>query len=405
MIHSKFLPLAKAKRILSLDLLRGVAVLGILIMNIQSFSMPMAAYINPTAYGDLSGPNKWVWIISHLLASSKFMSIFSMLFGAGVLLFTERAVQKGMNCAVLHYRRMGWLLLFGLIHGFLLWVGDILVTYSLCGMLLFLFRNKQPAILLRSALAFFLVPVLINLFFSWSMPYWPPEAIQSTMKSWMPGEQLIQHHLEVYRSGWMKQMELRIPETIFMQTGLFFMGTFWRVMAMMLLGMALFKWQVLSAERSRHFYIQMTIVGLVVGFLLSGTGVLLNFKYQWTMEYSMFLGAQFNYLGSVGTALGYVGIIMLIGQSKKFRGFKKVMSSVGRMAFTNYILMTLLATFIFYGHGLGLYGSVDRIHQVVICLGIWFLLISISHLWLKRFRFGPLESLWRILTYWNWKIS
>ncbi len=274
MIHSKFLPLAKAKRIVSLDLLRGVAVLGILIMNIQSFSMPTAAYINPTAYGDLSGLNRWVWIISHLLASSKFMSIFSMLFGAGVLLFTERAEQKGLNCAVLHYRRMGWLLLFGLIHGFLLWVGDILVTYSLCGMLLFLFRNKRPAMLLRIALAFFLVPILINLFFSWTMPYWPPEAIQSTMQSWMPGEQLIQHHLEVYRSGWMQQMELRIPETIFMQTGLFFMGTFWRVMAMMLLGMALFKWQVLSAERSRHFYLQMTMVGLIVGFLLSGTGVL-----------------------------------------------------------------------------------------------------------------------------------
>ncbi len=123
------------------------------------------------------------------------------------------------------------------------------------------------------------------------------------------------------------------------------------------------------------------------------------------MEYSMFLGAQFNYLGSVGTALGYVGIIMLIAQSTKFRGFKKVMSSVGRMAFTNYLLMTLLATYIFYGHGLGLYGSVDRINQVFICLGIWILLISISPLWLKHFRFGPLESMWRILTYWNWKIS
>ena len=405
MIHSKFLPLTTAKRIVSLDLLRGVAVLGILIMNIQSFSMPTAAYINPAAYGDLSGLNRWVWISSHLLASSKFMSIFSMLFGTGVLLFTERAEQKGMNCAALHYRRMGWLLLFGLMHGFLLWAGDILVTYSLCGMLLFLFRTKRPAILLRSALVFFLVPILINLFLSWSMPYWPPEAVQSTIESWLPSEQLIQHHLEVYRSGWVKQMELRIPETIFMQTGLFFMGTFWRAMAMMLLGMALFKWQVLSGERSRDFYIKMTLVGLVAGVLLSGAGVLLNFKHQWTMEYSMFLGVQFNYLGSVGTALGYLGIIMLISQSPKFRAFKNLMSSVGRMAFTNYILMTLLATYIFYGHGLGLYGSVERVYQVCICLGIWILLISLSPLWLKRFRFGPLESLWRILTYWNWKIS
>jgi len=402
---SKFQPLNKAQRIVSMDLLRGVAVLGILIMNIQNFSMPTAAYINPTAYGDLSGLNKWVWIISHLLACSKFMSIFSMLFGAGVLLFTQRAEQKGLNSASLHYRRMGWLLLFGLMHGFLIWTGDILVTYSLCGMLLFLFRNKQPTTLLRIALAFFIVPILINLLFTWSIPYWPPDAVQSTMESWMPGEQVVQHHLDVYRSGWIKQMELRIPGTIFMQTGLFFMGTFWRVMAMMLLGMALYKWQVLSAGRSSRFYTRMTLSGLVVGLVISTAGIFLNFKNQWTMEYSMFIGVQFNYLGSVGTALGYMGLVMLISQSSRFKGCIKVLTAVGRMAFTNYILMTLLATYIFYGHGLGLYGSVERTYQVLICLGIWIPLLIISPLWLKRFRFGPLERLWRGLTYWSWKKS
>jgi uncharacterized protein len=99
-----------SKRILSLDLLRGVAVLGILIMNIQSMSMPTAAYINPTAYGDLTGLNKWIWILSHILASQKFMSIFSILFGAGVVLFTDNAMARGKNSAALHYRRMVWLM-------------------------------------------------------------------------------------------------------------------------------------------------------------------------------------------------------------------------------------------------------------------------------------------------------
>jgi len=394
-------PLDKAQRIVSLDLLRGVAVLGILLMNIQHFSMPTAAYINPTAFGDLTGLNKWVWIISDLLAHSKFMSIFSMLFGAGVLLFTKRVEQKGMNSASLHYRRMGWLLLFGLMHGFLLWSGDILVTYSLCGMLLFLFRNKRPHILLRIALAFFIVPILINLFFAWSMPYWSADVVKSTMESWKPEGQFIKHYLDVYRSGWVEQMELRVPGTIFMQTGLFFMSTFWRVMAMMLLGMVLYKWQVLSAERSRRFYTNMTITGLLTGLLLSAAGIFLNFKNQWTMEYSMFIGVQFNYLGSVGTALGYVGLIMLISKSTRLKRCIHVLSSVGRMAFSNYILMTLLATFIFYGHGLGLFGSVERIYQLMICVGIWMLLLIISPLWLKRFRFGPLERLWRDLTYWS----
>jgi uncharacterized protein len=399
MNRSTFTPVLESDRISSIDLLRGVAVLGILIMNIQHFSMPTAAYINPSAYGDLSGVNRWVWILSHLLASGKFMSMFSMLFGAGVLLFTHRAEQKGLNSATLHFRRMGWLLLFGMMHGFLLWTGDILVTYSLCGMLLFLFRNLRPDRLLGIALAFFLVPILINIFIAWSMPYWPPEAVQSTLDSWMPGTQLIQHQLDVYRSGWLEQMEIRVPETIFMQTGLFLMGTFWRVMAMMLLGMALYKWGVLSAECSSSVYIKMTITGLAMGLLLSITGILLNFKNEWTMEYSMFMGVQFNYLGSVGTSLGYVGLLMLISQAPRFNGCKKKISAVGRMAFSNYILMTLLCTSLFYGHGLGLYGYLERKYQVLVVLVIWALMLVMSPLVLKRFQQGPLEWIWRALTY------
>lgn len=394
-------PVSKTDRIVSIDLLRGLALLGILIMNIQHFSMPTAAYINPTAYGDLSGLNKWVWVVSHILASEKFMSIFSMLFGAGVILFTQRTELKGLNSAVLHYRRMGWLLLFGLIHGYLLWSGDILVTYSLCGMLIFLFRNKRPVSLVRIAIAFFLVPMLLDLFFVWSMPGWPRETVQFTLESWLPGATSIAHHLEVYRGSWLEQMELRLPGTIFMQTGLFFMQTFWRVMSMMLLGMALFKWGVLSLGQSSRFYLKMAIAGLTTGFLLSGLGVFLNFKNQWSMEFSMFLGAQFNYLGSVGVAMGYLALTMLFCMSVCCGRLKSALSAVGRMAFSNYILMTLICTLLFYGHGWGLYGSVERKFQVLIVLAIWIPILIISSLWLKRFRFGPLERLWRGLTYWN----
>jgi uncharacterized protein len=372
-------------------------------MNIQHFSMPTAAYINPTAYGDLTGLNKWVWIISHILASGKFMSIFSMLFGAGVLLFTSRVEAKGLNSALLHYRRMGWLLLFGIMHGYLLWTGDILVSYSLCGMLVFLFRFKRPVTLIWIALAFFLFPILLDLFFIGSISQWPAEAYQFTMESWSPGAASIEHQLDVYRSSWLGQMELRLNGTIFMQTSYFMMQSFWRVMALMLLGMALYKWQVFSSVRSSRFYLRMTLTGLSVGFLLSGLGVFLNFKNQWIMEFSMFLGEQFNYVGSVGTALGYTGLVMLLSKSKGCAGMKSRFSAVGRMAFTNYILMTLICTFLFYGHGLGLYGSVERKLQVIIVLAIWILIMTISPLWLKRFRFGPLERIWRVLTYWSWQ--
>ena len=403
MNESTFSPVSQSDRIVSIDLLRGMAVLGILIMNIQHFSMPTAAYINPTAYGDLTGINKWVWIISHILASGKFMSIFSMLFGAGVLLFTGRAEAKGLNSALLHYRRMGWLLVFGMMHGYLLWTGDILVSYSLCGMLVFLFRNKRPATLIWIALPFFLFPILLDLFFIGSISQWPAEAYQFTMESWNPDAASIEHQLDVYRGGWLGQMELRVHGTIFMQTSYFMMQSFWRVMAMMLLGMALYKWQVFSSVRSPRFYLKMTLTGLSAGFLLSGLGVFLNFKNQWIMEFSMFLGEQFNYVGSVGTALGYTGLLMLISKSEGCAGIKSRFSAVGRMAFTNYILMTLICTFLFYGHGLGLYGSVERKFQVIIVLAIWILIMIISPLWLKRFRFGPLERIWRALTYGRWQ--
>lgn len=391
------------KRIVSLDILRGLAVLGILVMNIQSFSMPNAAYINPTAYGDLEGLNRWIWIFSHVLASEKFMSIFSMLFGAGVLIFTDNATARGLNSALLHYRRMAWLMVFGLLHGYLLWYGDILFTYSLCGMLLYVFQKLRPRLLIWIGFGFFLVPMMLDTLFAFSMPYWPEETLTSTLQSWKPDDATLQHSLDAYRGNWLQQMEQRVPGCLFMQTGLFFMQTFWRVMSMMLLGMALFKWQVLSAERSSGWYLRFALVGLLTGLFLSSAGAVLNFRMQWTMEFSMFLGKQFNYVGSVFTALGYVGLVMLITRGSALQGFKNTFSAVGRMAFSCYILMTLICTFLFYGHGLALFGSVERMFQILLVLGIWILVLIFSTLWLRSFRYGPLEGLWRSLTYGRWQ--
>jgi uncharacterized protein len=140
-------PIRPSQRIVALDALRGFAILGILIMNIQSFAMIEAAYFNPTAYGDLTGLNKWVWILSHMLADQKFMTIFSMLFGAGIILFTTRAEAKGRSALKLHYRRTFWLLVIGLLHAYLLWTGDILVPYALCALVVVLFRKWSPTML------------------------------------------------------------------------------------------------------------------------------------------------------------------------------------------------------------------------------------------------------------------
>lgn len=137
-------PVTAGERIVSLDVLRGFAILGILIMNIQSFSMISAAYLNPTAYGDLTGLNRVVWTLSHLFADLKFISIFSMLFGAGIVLFARRLEAKGLRAGPVHYRRAIWLLLIGLAHGFLLWYGDILAIYGLVGLIVYLMWRRSP---------------------------------------------------------------------------------------------------------------------------------------------------------------------------------------------------------------------------------------------------------------------
>lgn len=387
------------ERIVSLDLLRGVAVAGILIMNIQSFSMPMAAYLNPTAYGDLEGLNRWVWIISHIVASGKFISIFSMLFGAGVLIFIKNATEKGKNTVALHFRRMAWLLLFGMLHAYLLWHGDILVCYALCGMVGWFFRNMKAASLLRVGWVFFLVPLVLGSLWALTMPFWPAEALVSMKETWSPDAENILLELDTMRGGWVEQMKSRVPHAIEMQTPVFMVETAWRVISMMLLGMFLLKRDILTAGCSREFYIRTTLLGLGFGYLLSAAGVWMNFHQGWTLEYSMFLGGQFNYLGSVAVALGYIGLVMLITQSGRLKNMIKLISGVGRTAFTNYIFQTLVCTLIFYGHGLGLFGSVERKYQLLIVLGVWIVQLALTSLWLTWFSQGPLESLWRSLTY------
>jgi len=134
----------KKQRIIVLDIIRGFAILGILFMNIQSFSMIGQAYLNPTAYGDLTGVNKWVWILSHVIADQKFISIFSMIFGGSIIMITESAQCNNQSPLYIHYRRNFWLLVIGLLHAYLIWYGDILAPYAICALLVYPLRKLNP---------------------------------------------------------------------------------------------------------------------------------------------------------------------------------------------------------------------------------------------------------------------
>ncbi len=392
-------PVAEGQRIVSLDVLRGFAILGILLMNIQSFSMIEAAYLNPTAYGDLTGLNRLVWTLSHLFADLKFISIFSMLFGAGIVLFAQRIREKGLAPAGLHYRRTLWLLVIGLAHGFLLWYGDILASYALVALIAYLFWRVRPVPLLIVGLVVLSVSSLLYVLGGLSLQYAPPEAFEGITPFWQPTVDAVAREVAAYRGTWVEQMSQRVPAMTANMTIVFFMNNAWRTGGLMLVGMALFKWGVLSAERSRRFYAILAAVGFAVGLPVIGLGIVRRFASGWSMEYAFFNGAQYNYWGSLFVALAYVSVVMLIVKGRALGRIGNAFAAAGRMAFTNYLLQTVICTILLYGHGFGRFGYLERSQQIIIVFAVWIFQLWLSPFWLKRFRFGPAEWLWRTLTY------
>lgn len=458
-------PVAAAKRIDSLDVLRGFAVLGILVMNIQSFGLPMAAYMNPTVAGGFEGANYWIWVVGHLLADLKFMSIFSMLFGAGIVLFTSRIEARGASACALHYRRMGWLLLIGVTHGYLLWVGDILFMYALSGMLLYWARRWRPRTLVVVGGASLLVTTALTGLFALQFivlqnaldrhdrqaslvapaeaEQASPEgaeapaetsgsaaaagvvptpsdpegaelfkglnvaearaAIEEMRASYDPPPEMIEKETAAMTGDYLDEVGFRAPQVVTMQTFLvLFYG--WRVFAMMLLGMALFKWGVLSAARSMKVYAAMAAIGFAVGLPIIWIGLQRDLSVDFHFLQAKFVNSHFNYFGSVFVALGWIGAIMLLCRAGAIAWLTTSLAAVGRMAFTNYLMHTIICTTIFNGRsGLGLakFGELDRAQLLAIVAGIFVAQMIVSPLWLSAFRFGPFESLWRSLTYWR----
>ncbi len=392
-------PVKKKERIQALDFLRGFAILGILIMNIQSFSMPGAAYLNPMAYGDLSEVNKWVWMLSHIFADQKFMTLFSILFGAGVILMTQKATERTGKSAGLHYRRNFWLLIIGLLHAHLIWYGDILVAYALCALFVYLFRKAKPTTLVVVGLLFVSVHTLLYVMFGATMEHWPPESLEEAKLSWIPGQELIQGEIAAVTGSLGEQIGHNSGTAVFMETFVFLMIFLWRAGGLMLIGMAFFKWGILTAKRSVKFYRNGLIVSMLVGLPIILYGLTQNFEANFSFEYSMYLGSQFNYWGSLFVAFGYICLVMLIAKSSILPKLKARLAAVGQMALTNYLMQSIICVLIFFGIGLGLFGTFERWQQVLVVLGVWLLQILWSKPWLKKYRFGPFEWLWRSLTY------
>ncbi len=394
-----FAPIESTNRVESLDVLRGFAVLGILIMNIQSFAMVDPAYFNPTTFGDFTGINFGVWLFSHLFADMKFMTIFSMLFGAGIVMMCQRVEQRGDSPSCVHYRRIGWLLVFGLVHAYLLWHGDILVWYSLTAFIAYMFWRVRPAWLVFWSMFIFVIGTGIYALAQWSIPYWPPEAVEGSVQYWQPSAEVMAERTVAYRGEWTGQFGERALSSAVMHTFIYLIFGLWRVLGCMLLGMALMKWRVLSAECSSRFYIVTATAGLLGGLSLIGFGVSQNLAHEFSWDYSLYGGTLFNYWGSVLVALAFVSVIMLACKNMWLGWLRGRLGATGRMAFSSYILQTLICTTLFFGHGFALIGHVPRWGQLAVTVAVWIVVVAVANLWLARFQFGPLEWLWRSLTY------
>jgi len=392
-------PVVASERIASLDVLRGFAVLGILVMNIQMFSMIGAAYMNPTAYGNLEGANFLIYYLSHLFADQKFMTIFSMLFGAGIVLMWQRAEAVGRKSTGLHYRRMFWLMVFGLMHAYLLWNGDILFFYGFMGLFVYWFRKLRPTPLLVVGSILLAVAPALFLLAGYTIPYWPEENVhEMETQFWSPPAETVAAEVANYQGGWREQMRSRVPAALGMHTGALIFWVFWRVGGLMLIGMAFFKLGIFSAARSRRFYVTCIVLALAIGLPIIMYGIHRNFAADWDMS-RLFFGSIYNYWGSLFVGMGWVSVIMLACLSDGLQRTKQALGSVGRMALTNYLLHTIICTTIFYGHGFGYFGEVSRVGQILIVLTIWAFQVPFSVWWLRYFRFGPFEWLWRTLSY------
>lgn len=373
--------------------------LGILVMNIQSFAMVDPSYFNPTVSLDLDGINLAIWWTSHVLADGKFMAIFSMLFGAGIVLSCSRAERRDGRPAKLHYRRTFGLLIFGLLHAYLLWSGDILVWYSLSATVAYLFWRARPGWLLFWSLLLLSMGAGLFALLQGSVAHWPAESIQEARAHWNPTADQIAQRLAAYRGGWLDQMPERALSSATMHTLFYGFWGLWRTLGLMLLGMALFKWGVLSAERSARFYGAVVVIGLAAGLPIVAYGGWQHFAHGWALDYSMFGGTLYNYGASLLVAAAYLSAVMLIVRTGRLECLQRRLAPVGRTAFSGYILQTLVCTTLFFGHGFGMYGRLERWQQVLVVVGTWVAILVLANLWLARFRMGPLEWLWRAMTY------
>lgn len=404
-----------SERVAALDILRGFALLGILTMNI-SLGLPGAARLVPTIAGGFSGANFVVWAAGFLLFDEKMISLFSMLFGAGILLIGSKS---GGSAGRLFARRQLILLGIGLVHAYLIWEGDILVPYALCGLAVYKLRHLSPGRLL--ALAFFLWLPSVGLSWFFAEQFSEGQAAQrrieasraagrtpagadleaaAALQGFRPSPAQVARLIEENRnSSWWSLVVRRAPETFGFQTIIFLASFFWTISARMLVGMALLKMDVLSGGRTPRFYAGLAMAGYSIGLPIVCVAMLSLIERDFDPAFLFRAGLQVNQFGSLFVAIGHASLLLWFHTTRRLESYLWLLGNVGRMALSNYLLQSIFATTFFYGYGLAQFGQWDRVKLAYLVFAIWAMQLALSEIWLREFRYGPVEWLWRSLSY------
>jgi uncharacterized protein len=416
-------PVLGAERIAAIDVLRGVAVLGILLMNITGFALPFAASFDPTVGGGHTGSNLWVWAVGAVLFEGKMRAIFSMLFGAGMLVLTSRLEQRGLaaEAADIYYRRLLWLLAFGLVHAYFIWWGDILFFYAVLGLLLYPLRRLSARVLIAAGLVLLLIGAGRSLASAIDMRA-TRDAAKSAEAAAAAGQSLtdeqkraqaasneqasgprpsaeeLSKEIEAYRGSYLDAFRQRTGLLTSGQPQWLFNYFVYDIGGMMLLGIGLLKLRVFTAALPMRAYMALAAVGYGIGIPVATLAVSHDIRSGFE-PLTLAFGTVLHALARIPVALGHVAVVMLVCKAGVVRWLRTALAAVGQTAFSCYIAESLICTTLFYGYGFGLFARLDRFQQLLVVLAVWVVLLIVSPLWLKRFRFGPLEWLWRSLTY------
>jgi uncharacterized protein len=392
-------PVSSRERIEILDVLRGLAVCGILIGNVQWFSG--YGMIPPSLEAQTPLYDQVTHFLVHFFIEGKFYSIFSFLFGIGFALQISRAEERGDTHASLFKRRLFWLLVIGLLHAYLLWAGDILSIYALMGFILILFRKKSNESLLKWAFALLAVPVVTYvLLYIAFIAFAPPDAAAgieaAQLNGWNSNLQTV-----TQSSYWQIISGYNLQYIVGRYMGLIFQMRLPKILAMFLLGMYAYRrgfFQNLSEHKS--FIRRVLAYGAVLG--LIG-----NISMAWLAgNEAPFPPSPTGLAGVIGYSFGVpalalfiVALVATLWQKDAWRSSLAFLAPVGRMALTNYLLQTVTCVTLFYGYGFGMFGKFGALQATLIALAIFACQIVLSSVWLRYFAYGPMEWIWRQLTY------